>query len=177
VTSRITRNTGNQERYTPARIIRLARIVMGGIDCDPATCDAAQETVQADTYYTAETNGLGREWVGRVWLNPPYQADLLRAFTRHLIHELHAGHCTEAILLTNNNTDTRAGQAIMRMCAAVCFTCGRLAFVGDDLHGTPGLQGQMIAYFGLQPLKFVQVFGEVGVCLIPSRVAQMGLFD
>jgi hypothetical protein len=67
-----TLGTGNNQWHTPSEYIEMARDVLGGFDLDPASNLIAQETVQAVTFYTEETNGLDKEWKGRVWCNPPY---------------------------------------------------------------------------------------------------------
>lgn len=59
------------EHFTPPAIIELARAVLGGIDLDPASSDAANENVKAVGFYTAGMNGYERPWTGRVFLNPP----------------------------------------------------------------------------------------------------------
>jgi hypothetical protein len=59
-------NSGNNEWYTPVRYIEAARKTMGGIDCDPASSDAANRTVKATTWHTAEANGLMQPWGARV---------------------------------------------------------------------------------------------------------------
>jgi DNA N-6-adenine-methyltransferase Dam/ParB-like nuclease family protein len=76
----VTKYTGEYEWYTPAAILDAARSVLGAIDLDPASCIEAQQTVNATTYYTDETDGLAQHWTGRVWLNPPYAADLIGQF-------------------------------------------------------------------------------------------------
>jgi DNA N-6-adenine-methyltransferase (Dam) len=76
--------TGNQEWYTPAKYIALAREVMGSIDVDPASNAIAQETVQAATFYTVDDDGLTKEWRGRGWLNPPYNQPEISQFTDKL---------------------------------------------------------------------------------------------
>ena len=54
----ITNNSHDGEWYTPSRYIESARRVMGSIDLDPASCEKANRTVKAGTYYTVEDNGL-----------------------------------------------------------------------------------------------------------------------
>jgi hypothetical protein len=61
-------NTGENEWYTPAQYIKLAREVLGTIDFDPASSDQAQERVKASRYYTKEDNGIEKSW-GGAWLN------------------------------------------------------------------------------------------------------------
>ena len=78
-------NPSSVESYTPAWIVEIARDVMGGIDLDPASCERANQTVQAKRYFSREDNGLGKEWAGRVWLNPPYIEGMPRQFAKKLL--------------------------------------------------------------------------------------------
>lgn len=80
-------NSGNNEWYTPTEIIETARRVMGSIDLDPASSEIANQTVKAETYYTAETNGLNKKWDGNVWLNPPYSTELIDKFVDKLVEQ------------------------------------------------------------------------------------------
>ena len=61
----------SQEHYTPAPYVKAARLVLGAIDLDPASCARANATVKAARYYTAKDDGLAQPWCGRVYLNPP----------------------------------------------------------------------------------------------------------
>ncbi len=76
--------TGNLEWYTPAPYINLAGKVMGGIDLDPASNGYAQETVQAEKFYTEDDDGLRQPWWGRVFLNPPFKMPLVSQFAAKL---------------------------------------------------------------------------------------------
>jgi DNA N-6-adenine-methyltransferase (Dam) len=66
--------TGENQWFTPPEYLAAARQVMGGIDLDPATHPAAQQTIAADRFFTPKENGLLQEWHGRIWLNPPYSS-------------------------------------------------------------------------------------------------------
>ena len=59
------------EYYTPTEVIEAARAVLGRIDLDPCSCQAANRVVQATTYFTRNDDGLRQKWSGRVWVNPP----------------------------------------------------------------------------------------------------------
>jgi hypothetical protein len=67
------------EHYTPEHVVNAARRTLGGIGLDPASCDKANETVKASRYYTIDEDGLSREWVGRVFVNPPGGSFVLKA--------------------------------------------------------------------------------------------------
>jgi ParB family chromosome partitioning protein len=169
-TVRGTEGTGEFERYTPARYAEAVREVLGQIDLDPASSDTAQRTVRAECFYTERDNGLVEPWLGQVFLNAPYHRELLPHFVDKLVAEIAAGHTTQAILLTNNCTDTDWFDVALRACSSVCFTHGRIRFIeatGVEM-GTP-TQGQAFLYFGTQPDRFEQVFHHIGPCLRPSK--------
>jgi len=68
----INQTTGNQEWGTPSPIIEAARMVLGCIDLDPASCFEANKIVRAKRFFTKEDDGLKYEWRGNVWLNWPF---------------------------------------------------------------------------------------------------------
>lgn len=159
-------NSGNNEWYTPSEYIELAREVMGGIDLDPASCERANEVVQAKGYYTAETDGLAQDWFGNVWLNPPYSTELIAKFSEKLVKEL--PQIEAAIVLVNNATETEWFCKLVGMARAVCFPNGRVKFYRPD--GTTGspLQGQAILYYGDSPERFIETFRSKGWCALPQ---------
>lgn len=157
-------NSGNNNWYTPHKFIESARLVMGGIDCDPASSDIANRTVQAATYYTVDNNGLDKEWRGNVWMNPPYSKELIGKFTGKLIYELGLGNIFMAIILVNNATETKWFQDMLRISDAICFPSSRVKFL--DTEGNPNgspLQGQAILYFGVDSDGFCREFSQHGL--------------
>jgi phage N-6-adenine-methyltransferase len=156
--------SGNNEWYTPDEFLDLAREVMGAIDLDPASCEAAQARVAAAAYFTEEDDGLTKDWNGRVWLNPPYAQPLIGQFVDKLTSEIEAGRVTEAILLTNSATDTSWFHEAAEASKSICFTRGRLRFVPADpsREANSPAQGQAFFYFGHRPDTFAVVFGDVG---------------
>ena len=159
-------NSGNNEWYTPAEYIELAREVMGSIDIDPASSDIANKVVQAKKYYTLETDGLSQEWSGNIWLNPPYSSELITKFIDKLISDL--PRITQALVLVNNATETEWFNKIVKRAAAICFPRSRIKFYTPN--GTIGapLQGQAILYFGERVKEFINEFGAKGWCALPQ---------
>ena len=146
----VVHNSGKYEWYTPAEYIELARKVMGSIDCDPASSEVANELIKASIYYTVEDDGLIQDWKGNVWLNPPYSRDLIKQFTDKLIKEIEKGNVKQAMVLTNNATETRWYQNIAKYAQAIFFIKGRVKFIdGNTMEvANVGLQGQSMLYFG-----------------------------
>jgi hypothetical protein len=160
----IAQNAGESEWYTPTGILDAVRLTMGGIDCDPATHEAAQSVVQARQHFTQETDGLVQEWKGSVFLNPPYSQPLVGRFCEKLFAEIDAGRTTQAITLTNNATETVWGQSLLGRCLAVCFVAGRVKFWNPEKESFP-LQGQMLCYFGRNSKAFYEQCLGLGIIL------------
>lgn len=156
--SMASRMTGNSENYTPKNIIDKVREVLGEIDLDPASCDLAQETVQATKYYTKETDGLDKPWKGRIFLNPPYGAEI-KQFTNKLIDEL--PNIESAILLTNDQTDTDWWQKCAKNASLIFMKDGRFNFYTSTNDKTSPMNGQTIFYYGKNSARFNSVFSEI----------------
>ena len=162
----VANNSGNNEWYTPSDYIALARKVMGGIDTDPATSEIANRTVQAAQIFTAEDNGLTKQWSGRVWCNPPYAQPLIAEFAEAIASKFEAGEIEQACVLVNNGTETGWFQRMLQAASAVCFPRSRIRFV--DPEGNPSgapRQGQAVLYLGKEPETFASVFSEKGAVL------------
>lgn len=159
--------TGENEWYTPAKYIEMARDVLGEFDLDPATSEVAQQVVQARKFFTKADNGLEQQWEGRVWLNPPYAQPLISQFVEKLVEERCADRVSAAILLTHNYTDTAWFHGAMEIADAVCFTRGRIKFVDSDGGECAPTQGQAFFYFGEDAEGFAARFREIGFVVFP----------
>lgn len=115
-------------------------------------------------WYTPD--GLDKEWSGKVWMNPPYSRDLMPKFAAKVVAEYRAGRATEAIVLTNNATDTAWFALFFGAASAFCFTKGRIRFESPTRKNGGTLQmGQVFTYFGRRPERFASVFAEIGHCM------------
>lgn len=155
---------------TPPEVIALARELLGGIDCDPASSEEANRTVGAATFYTREQDGLQLPWTGRVWCNPPYSkrgnTSQAALFLDRLLGQYAAGITTEALLLTNVCTDT---EWFARMWALpLCFVRRRLRFVRDDHDGGSPKHANVVAYAGPLSADFATIFGRIGHIVLPQ---------
>lgn len=152
---------GPVEWYTPEDIVDRAADVMDGIEIDPASCADANIIVQAEKFYTAETNGLAQEWIGSVWLNPPY--DLVSPWAEKLSEEIEAGRVTEACVLVNASTETKWFSKFAARASSVCFIAGRLSFWNPKRESKNAPHGNALFYFGSNASKFYEEFAELGL--------------
>ncbi len=166
-TTRATAQTGDNEWFTPAEYIEMARGVLGDIDLDPASSAEAQEVVKASNWHGVDTDGLLHEWYGQIWLNPPYAQPLISEFVSKLIGEYSAGRISSAIMLTNNSTDTAWWHDAASVAGAICFTRGRVQFYKQDGGPSAPLQGQVFFYFGEDVETFTLHFQEIGFVAVP----------
>lgn len=154
-------NTGNNEWYTPPQFLESARSVLGAFDIDPASSEIANRTVQAGEYFTEETNGLEQDWRGRIWMNPPYAANLVGKFCDKFAETIEAGG-SSGIVLVNNASETGWWQRLASVSSALCFPKGRVRFLRPEGEAGAPLQGQTIFYAGEDPAGFCAEFQQFG---------------
>lgn len=156
------------EWYTPSKYIEAARDVMGSIDLDPASCQRANETVQADhCYYDKADDGLFQEWHGNVWLNPPYgrcpntHKSSQGIWARAVVDRYRAGEIDQAVVLVNASTDCR--WFIPLWDYPICFPRGRIKFNSPrgDKPKSP-THGSALVYLGPNTGRFAEVFKQFG---------------
>ncbi len=155
------------EWYTPPQYIEAARAVLGHFDVDPASNETAQQIIQAKTYYTAQTNGLDKDWPGKVWLNPPY-GGLSGPFAARLVEQFEAGIVEEAILLVNSNsTDTNWFAPLWNY--LLCFTDHRIDFQTPEGTKNGSTHGSVFVYFGPHRKRFFEEFQQFGYVMAQIR--------
>lgn len=166
----ILHSSDSNEWYTPARYADLARKVMGDIDLDPASCLAANQSIQAKTIFDIEDDGFSRHWSGRVWLNPPYgrgeDGSNQAAWSKKLIDEYKAGRVSEAMLLVNAATGNKWFADLWEF--PICFVDHRIRFISPRGDYSQPTHSNVIVYFGSNESSFVELFSEIGT--IAKRV-------
>jgi phage N-6-adenine-methyltransferase len=158
----VANNSGNNEWYTPVEYIDYATQVLGEIDLDPASSEIANRVVKAKKYYTSQDNSLTQNWVGKIWMNPPYSSDLIALFIDKLIHHYKNEDVREAIVLVNNATETQWFQYMASNAKCICFPRTRIRFWKPDGELGSPLQGQAILYFGENNNAFINAFQDFG---------------
>ena len=121
-------DTSSNAWYTPEWLVKIIREVLGSIDTDPASCDIAQSIVNAGKYYTKENSGLDKAWNGNVFMNPPYSRELYPVFVNVFLQQWLQNTINQGIVLTRNNTDTKATQSLLHQCDNALFLNERIVF-------------------------------------------------
>ena len=161
--------TGENEWYTPDEFLDSARELFGEIELDPASSAIANMRVKSKVYYTFEDDGLSKNWFGKVWLNPPYAQPLISKFCSKVVSEYKEKKISESIILTHNYTDTNWFSELASAASALCFTKGRIRFIGNDGTLAAPTQGQVFTYLGKRPLDFAAAFEKHGLVVRPVR--------
>lgn len=145
--------------------LKGARTVLGGIDLDPASCEAANKIIRAKTFWSKEDDGLSKDWFGRVWLNGPFSYPLVEQFTVKAVDQYEHGKTKATIILTNNATDADWCQLLLKR-FPVCFPKGRVPFWREGREGVGGArQGQAFSYLGPDEGLFIRTFQPLGTIM------------
>lgn len=146
----------SDEWWTPKDILERVVQVLGVIDLDPCSNSRDTPNVPAKKLFTKEDDGLSRQWVGKVYMNPPYGREL-PLWLNKLVGEHATGKVGEALALVPSRTDTDWFHKLRRF--PRCFLFGRLQFSGHD-NSAPF--PSMVVYLGKNSERFYKVFAELG---------------
>jgi len=176
----------SNEHYTPAKWPDAARLVMGGIDLDPASCELANEVVQAERIYTKADDGLLQPWHGRVWCNPPYGYRSRRSGGRTSNKQVWVDRCVQAylsgeieqccLLVTSSTGD---GWFRPLWSNWVCFPYERISFYGPDGSSDSNPGSSAVVYLGPNGDAFRRIFSPLGRVVPPEYAPekQLPLWD
>jgi hypothetical protein len=161
------------EWYTPGDLIERARIAMGTIDVDPASCEFAQRVVKSAEWFDQKRNGLAHPWRGNVWLNPPYSGGLIESFIKKLVVERR--NFAQAIVLVHSRTDAEWFHELCSIADALAFTKGRVGFYNKEIPESSPRDGSVLVYIGEHPENFAAAFADS--CLVLRGAHDFGRAD
>lgn len=159
----------SNEWYTKPVYIEAARIVMGSIELDPASCPAANAIVQAERYFAKEQNGLLQDWRARsLWLNPPYARSEhyqsgIGLFIKKCLSAYESGDILQAIILATTEVNAKWFQPLWAY--PICFADHRVKFsapVKDPRGVYQHMFGTCFVYLGPNEARFTEVFSKFG---------------
>lgn len=157
-------SSDSNEWYTPSNVLEWVTDAMGEIDLDPCSNSHEAPNVPAKVHYTKEDDGIGKQWNGRVFMNPPYGREVGR-WTRKAIEEFEAGRVSEMIVLVANRSDTQWFKKLARGCSGYCTIEGRLNFSNSRNSST---FPSAVFYFGENIKGFDLAFRDHGLIWIQA---------
>ena len=149
------------EWYTPQELIHC----LGEFDLDPATPENRLWNT-AKVHYSKTTNGLDKEWFGRVWLNPPYSRPFIELFIRRM-----AEHNNGIALLFNRCDSKMFQEIIFPKADSIMFLKKRIKFYRPD--GTQGRSpgcGSLLISFGKHNTKILERSGLAGIIVKSYKI-------
>lgn len=154
-------NKTTVEWYTPKEIIDS----LGEFDLDPcAPINPLWQT--AKVMYNKEDDGLKQNWVGRVWLNPPYSRPLIELFCKKM-----AEHGNGIALLFNRLDSVMMQEVVLKNAHAMKFLRKRIKFYRPDgtQGGSPGC-GSVLFAFGKENAEILRNHKAEGVFVELKRI-------
>lgn len=131
-------SNSTDEWYTPKEIIDA----LGEFELDPcAPVHPLWRT--ANIMYNKNEDGLKQNWVGRVWLNPPYSRPLIERFVSRM-----AEHNNGIALLFNRCDSKMFQEVIFPKAKGMLFMKGRIKFYREDgtKGDSPGCGSVLVAF-------------------------------
>ena len=160
-TPRHSRQATTVEWYTPTEIVEAARMTMGSIDLDP--CTITNNPTGARMFYTAETDGLTKEWFGNVWLNPPFGEGFVE-WMHKANSEIASGRVSQMICLIPTWTNSKWFQSFGHRDVSLCFPRPIRFINGTTMEpGKPAMSPNVIVYIGTRHREFAQQFRQFGL--------------
>ena len=108
---------------TPQAFYDECNAEFGPFDLDPC---ATAESAKCAKFYTESDDGLSKEWVGKVWMNPPYGRTIIKWMKKAYESSLSGA---EVVCLVPARTDTNWWHEYAAK-GNVRFIRGRLKFGG-----------------------------------------------
>lgn len=164
------------EWYTPKPIVDRARLLMGEIDLDPASCLVANETVRARQIYDVANDGLTKPWRGRVFLNPPGGKvdgeSSMRLWWQNLAIGYESGNVFQGFFVAFTLEILRSSQqGIPVQRYFRCYPSARIKFIGA---GDSPTHANVLVYLPERTSsgkpdpnsfdRFRNIFGDIGLC-------------
>lgn len=141
---------------TPPAILKA----LGEFDLDPCACSEPRPWDTAKHHYTAEDDGLSRDWYGRVYLNPPYgPPSIIGPWMRRMAEH----NCGTALIFARTET-VMFFETVWRAASAALFLEGRLFFCRPDgipAEANAGAPSCLVAY-GIEDAYLLQKSGIRG---------------
>lgn len=164
----INQTSGEAEYYTPVEIVEAARRVMGGIDLDPASSEAANQFVKATHVYTIKEDGLKQPWHGRVWMNHPFGLVQNPKWINYLEREYREVRTTEACCITYACTSERWFQPLAKR--PQCYLTPRTNYRLPDGTIKKGVsKGSVVTYYGENVEAFAREYRSFGVVKVEFK--------
>ncbi len=154
-------NGGSYEWYTPPEIVERVKRVLGGhIGLDPASCEEANQVVNAHWFFGKAEDGLRLPWeTGTLYLNPPYGAEVGR-WIEKLVEEYEAGRFIMGLVLLPHRSET-AWFNLLRDFPR-CHIRGRLQFWGPANNGSSATFPSVIVGINVEVADFAEAFEDLG---------------
>ena len=146
----------SNEWYTPEYIFKAFPV----FDTDPcAPITPLWNT--ANVMYNINDDGLSKEWVGTVWLNPPYERKTMSLFLEKMVSH------NDGIALLFNRLDSRLFQShVLGKCSSILFLKGRIKFYKPNgEQGDSSNVGSILVSYGSRAKELLRGCNLEGVLM------------